>query len=65
MPTCCVQCVPVVSSWVKMFILTADCKLAVWFKDGACCYYPSSNQALFDIAPPAAAPASCSRRPST
>jgi hypothetical protein len=50
MAACCVKYVPVVSSWVRMFILTSDCKLAVWFKDGVCCYYPSSSRALFDLA---------------
>src|SRR4051812_48360272 len=44
------KCVPVQSSWVAMFILTCDGKLAVWFKDGACCYYPASSEALFDLA---------------
>src|SRR2546423_7977963 len=44
------KCVPVTSSWVAAFILTCDGKLAVWFKDGACCYYPASSEALFDLA---------------
>src|SRR4051812_19501843 len=44
------KCVPVHSSWVRMFVLTCDGKLAVWFKDGACCYYPASSEALFNLA---------------
>jgi hypothetical protein len=58
------QCVPVSSRWVRLFILTCDLKLAVQFKDEAhplhprvrhpkpdvCCYYPNTNQNLFDLA---------------
>ena len=31
------------SRWVAGFVWTCDDKLAVQFKDGACCYYPSSG----------------------
>jgi hypothetical protein len=34
MPTCQVQCVPVNSRWLQMVILTANCTLARWFKNG-------------------------------
>jgi hypothetical protein len=40
MPTCIPQCVLVRSSWVYLVILTADCRLAVQFRNGFCCVYP-------------------------
>ncbi len=58
------QCVAVSSSWVRYFILTCNDKLAVQFYDShhpqhprvhhpkpdVCCYYPNTNDELFDIA---------------
>jgi hypothetical protein len=48
--SCNGQCVPVVSRWVRQFILTADCELAVWFKNGVCCLYPHTSKPWFDNA---------------
>jgi hypothetical protein len=45
--SCTGQCVPVVSSWVRQFILTSNCNLAVWFRNGFCCVYPATTQAWF------------------
>jgi hypothetical protein len=44
---CTVQCVPVASRWVAQVILTANCTLAVWFRDGFCCEYLGTTQAWF------------------
>jgi hypothetical protein len=54
--SCNVHCVPVSSRWVRQFILTADCELAVWFKNGVCCLYPHTTQAWFNQAIAAAGP---------
>jgi hypothetical protein len=53
---CTVQCVPVRSSWVAQFILTANCELAVWFKNGVCCLYPGTTAAWFNRAIAAPSP---------
>ena len=45
--SCTGQCVPVVSSWVRQFILTNNCNLAVWFRNGFCCVYPATTAAWF------------------
>jgi hypothetical protein len=45
--------VPVVSRWVRQFILTDTCELAVQFKNHrgeVCCLYPGTNKALFELA---------------
>ena len=44
------KCVPVVSSWVSLFILTCNNELAVQFHNGVCCLYPGTNLALFQTA---------------
>jgi hypothetical protein len=54
--SCNVRCVPVSSRWVRQFILTAGCELAVWFKNGVCCLYPHTTQAWFNQAIAAARP---------
>jgi hypothetical protein len=54
--TCNGQCVPVSSHWVLQFILTVNCELAVWFKNGVCCLYPGTTQAWFNQAVAAASP---------
>jgi hypothetical protein len=50
------QCVPVRSRWVRQFILTANCELAVWFKNGVCCLYPHTTAAWFKRAIAAPSP---------
>jgi hypothetical protein len=45
--------VPVVSRWVRQFILTDTCELAVQFKNhrgDVCCLYPGTNKRLFELA---------------
>jgi hypothetical protein len=45
--------VPVVSRWVRQFILMDTCELAVQFKNhrgDVCCLYPRTNKTLFDLA---------------
>jgi hypothetical protein len=54
--SCNGRCVPVSSRWVRQFILTANCELAVWFKNGVCCLYPHTTQAWFNQAIAAASP---------
>jgi hypothetical protein len=48
MPTCLVQCIPVTSSWIEEIILTENCNLAVWFKNGFCCVYPQLDTPWFE-----------------
>ena len=50
------QCVPVVSSWVRQFILTCNNELAVQFRNGVCCLYPKTTKAHFQIAIAAPSP---------
>lgn len=50
------KCVPVSSSWVEQFILTCDEKLAVQFKGGVCCLYPTTTKTFFEIAIVSASP---------
>jgi hypothetical protein len=51
-----VQCVPVISSWVRFLILTADGELAVQFYDrrhkrpDVCCLYPGTTVMWFNSA---------------
>ena len=53
---CNVQCVPVRSHWVRQFILTSRCTLAVWFKNGICVEYPGTSQPWFSQASAAPSP---------
>ena len=57
MPPCQVQCVPTPQSrWLQMVILTANCTLACWFRNGFCCEYPRLNQTWFQLLAGAARP---------
>ena len=54
--SCNVRCVPVRSRWVRQFILTSRCTLAVWFKNGVCVEYPGTSQPWFSRALAAPSP---------
>jgi hypothetical protein len=44
------RCIPVVSHWVDQVIQMCDGRLALLFRNGACCYYPATDVRYFELA---------------
>jgi hypothetical protein len=50
MPLQALRCIPVVSSGVDQVIQMCDGRLALLFRNGACCYYPATDVRYFELA---------------